>query len=183
MKCLALESKPGKQDTDSKLVRKLSFCPFCLYHGSNNLSYMNHVVIVHYNAAYGCGKCMKAVLLMGQQLKSHLKTCAGISKDDTASSSDREPALPATRESPCHVSKHAKDAKSNSAKESSSHKERKKSQKKSKDRDDASAKDKRDKDQSLISPARNKPLSSMCQGRLYARLIQCLPAFEICTAS
>ena len=96
MKCLALETKPGKQDMDSKMTKKLSFCPFCLYHGSNNLSYMNHFVITHYNAAYGCGKCLKVVLLTGQQAKSHLKSCPGFPKDDTASSSDREPAPPVT---------------------------------------------------------------------------------------
>ena len=163
MKCLALESKPGKQDADSKPVRKLSFCLFYLYHGSNNLSYMNQIVVMHYNMAYGCGKCLKVVLLMGQQLKSHLKTCTGFPKDDTALSSNREPRLPAAQESPCHASKHMKDAKSNSAKEStshtkesSSHKEHKKSQKKSKDWDDASAKDKWDKDHSKSNKSRKK---------------------------
>ena len=42
MKHLTLELKPDKQDTDSKPIRKLSFCSFCLYHGSNDISYMNH---------------------------------------------------------------------------------------------------------------------------------------------
>ena len=158
MKCLTLKSgKPGKQDTDSKPIKKLSFCPFCLYHGSNDLSYMNHIVIAHYNAEYGCSKCLKAVLLMGQQLKPHLKTCAGFPKDDTSSSSNREPALPVTQDSPCHSRQHAKDAKSDSAKESTSHtkesgsgKEHKRSHKKykSKDRDNVSAKEKWDKDHS-----------------------------------
>ena len=121
MKCLTLDMKPGKQDTDSKLVRKLSFCPFCLYQGSNDLSYVSHIVFTHYNMAYGCDKCLKAVLLMGQQLKSHLKTCTGFPKDDTASLSDWEPALPATRESLHYLIKCLKNAKSDSAKESTSH--------------------------------------------------------------
>ena len=140
---------------DSKLVKKLSFCPFCLYHGSNDLSCMNHIVIMHYNAACGCSKCLKAVLFMGQHLKSHFKTCAGFSKDDTASSSNQEPVRPVAQDSPCYSSKHAKDAKSDSTKEStshsmesSSHKEHKKSHKKSKDWDDVSAKDKWNKDHS-----------------------------------
>ena len=51
MKCFTLELKPGKQDADSKPVKNLSFCPFCLYHGSNDISYMNHIVTAHYNAA------------------------------------------------------------------------------------------------------------------------------------
>ena len=38
---------------------KMSFCPFCMYVGMNDLSYLNHIIIVHYNASYGCGKCLK----------------------------------------------------------------------------------------------------------------------------
>ena len=121
MKCLTLEEKLGKQDTDSKLVRKLSFCPFCLYHGSNNLSYMNHIMVMHYNAAYGCGKCLKVVLLMGQMLKSHLKSCAGFPKDDTTSSSNWKPTQPTAHKSPHCTSKCTKDAKPDGTKESTSH--------------------------------------------------------------
>ena len=36
-----------------KLV-KLSFCPFCTYVGGNDLSYLNHMIIAHYNVSYGC---------------------------------------------------------------------------------------------------------------------------------
>ena len=38
---------------------KMSFCPFCMYAGMSNLSYLNHIFIVHYKASYGCGKCLK----------------------------------------------------------------------------------------------------------------------------
>ena len=38
---------------------KMSFCPFCIYAGMNNLSYLNHIIIAHYNASYGWGKCLK----------------------------------------------------------------------------------------------------------------------------
>ena len=41
---------------------KLSFCPFCTYAGGNDLSYLNHIIIVHYNASYGYGKCLKQPL-------------------------------------------------------------------------------------------------------------------------
>ena len=34
---------------------KLSFCPFCVYVGGNDLSYLNHIMIAHYNTSYGCG--------------------------------------------------------------------------------------------------------------------------------
>ena len=37
---------------------KLSFYPFCTYAGGNDLSYLNHI-IMHYNASYGFGKCLK----------------------------------------------------------------------------------------------------------------------------
>ena len=38
---------------------KMSFCPFCMYAGVNDLSYLSHIIIAHYNASYGCGKCLK----------------------------------------------------------------------------------------------------------------------------
>ena len=38
--------------------KKVSFCPFCQYMGSNDMSYLNHIVIAHYNVSYGCGKCL-----------------------------------------------------------------------------------------------------------------------------
>ena len=41
-------------DLQDKSV-KLSFCPFCAYAGGNDLSYLNHIIIVHYNVNYGCG--------------------------------------------------------------------------------------------------------------------------------
>ena len=136
MKFLALESKPGKQDVDSKPVKKLSFCPFCLYHGSNDIRYINHIIGTHYNAAYGCGKCLKEVFLLGQQLKTHIKVCVGFPKDDTTSSSDREPPLPGTQDSPCCIIPCSKEAKSGNTKGPSSHKEQ----------DGTPVKDKWDKD-------------------------------------
>ena len=33
---------------------KLSFCPFCAYEAGNDLSYLNHIIIIHYNVSYGC---------------------------------------------------------------------------------------------------------------------------------
>ena len=136
MKHLTLESRPGKQDMDSKPVKKLSFCPFCLYHGSNDISYNNHIVSAHYNEAYGCGKCLKEVFLSGQQLKTHIKVYY-----NTTSSSDQEPLLPGTQDSPRHISPCSKEAKSGSTKEPSSHKDHKKSHKHSKEWDGTPAKD------------------------------------------
>ena len=146
MKCLALELKPVKQDADSKPVKKLSFCPFCLYHRGNDISYMNHIIGTHYNAAYGCSKCLKEVFLLGQQLKTHIKVCVGFLKDDTTSSSDQEPLLPGTQDSLCRISPRSKEAKSGSAKGPSSHKDQRKSHKNSKEQDGTPAKDKRNED-------------------------------------
>ena len=111
-----------KSDVVRKATKKLSFCPFCLYHGSNDMSYMNHIVCGHYYANYGCGKCLKEVFTMGQQLKNHLKICTGFPKTGTPSSSEKEPMPQGSQESskasPRH-SYHPKKKKWDSAKKSS----------------------------------------------------------------
>ena len=65
----------GKGRTGNKC---LSFCPFCLYVGSNDKTFMNHTICGHYDAAYGCGKCLDKVTMSGQQMSSHLKHCKGL---------------------------------------------------------------------------------------------------------
>ena len=54
---------------------KMSFCPFCTYVGANNLSYLNHIIIAHYNASYGCRKCLKQAFVSSSALHNH-KMCA-----------------------------------------------------------------------------------------------------------
>ena len=54
---------------------KLSFCPFCTYVGGNDLSYLNHIIIMHYNASYGCGKCLKQAFVSSSALHNHKKVC------------------------------------------------------------------------------------------------------------
>ena len=61
-------------DLQDKSV-KLSFCPFCTYVGGNDLSYLNHIIIVHYNASYGCGKCLKQAFVSSSALHNHKKVC------------------------------------------------------------------------------------------------------------
>ena len=50
-----------KMETDAqavgKMKRQLLFCPFCQYLSSNDWSYLNHIICMHYNVSYGCGKC------------------------------------------------------------------------------------------------------------------------------
>ena len=68
-------------DLQDKLV-KLSFCPFCTYVGGgggrNDLSYLNHIIIAHYNASYRCGKCLKQVFVSSSALHNHKKVCIGL---------------------------------------------------------------------------------------------------------
>ena len=46
-----------------------------MYSGSNDPSYMIHIICVHYNTNYGCGKCLNEVLTTGQLLKAHMNVC------------------------------------------------------------------------------------------------------------
>ena len=61
-------------DLQDKSV-KLSFCPFCAYAGGNDLSYLNHIIIVNYNTSYGCGKCLKQAFVSSSVLHTHKKVC------------------------------------------------------------------------------------------------------------
>ena len=70
-----------KADAAGKAVKKLSFCLFCMYLGSNDPSYMNHIICGHNNANYRCRKCLKEVFTTGQPLKNHIKVCKGLPKE------------------------------------------------------------------------------------------------------
>ena len=58
---------------------KLSFCPFCTYAGGNDLSYLNHIIIAHYNVSYGCGQFLKQVFVSSLVLHTHKKVCIELS--------------------------------------------------------------------------------------------------------
>ena len=47
----------------------------CLWGGGNDLSYLNHIIIAHYNASYGCGKCLKQDFVSSLALHYHKKVC------------------------------------------------------------------------------------------------------------
>ena len=68
---------PLQVDLRDKSV-KLSFCPFCAYAGGNDLSYLNHVIIAHYNTSYGCRKCLKQAFISSSALHTHKKVCLGL---------------------------------------------------------------------------------------------------------
>ena len=65
-------------EASGKTKQKLSFCLFCQYLGGNDLSYLNHIVCMHYNVSYGCRKCLNEVFTTGQQLTMHMKQCKGL---------------------------------------------------------------------------------------------------------
>ena len=88
-------------DTEAggKIKRKLSFCPFCQYSGSNDPSYLNHIICMHYNASYGCRKCLKEVFPTGQQLTVHIKCCKGLKMEVTEDKLATSPAKGASSSS------------------------------------------------------------------------------------
>ena len=70
---------------------KLSFCPFCTYVQGNDLSYLNHVIIAHYNASYGCRKCLKQAFVSSSALHNHKKVCLGLTSRKSTRGSDGRP--------------------------------------------------------------------------------------------
>ena len=65
-------------------VCKTVVLPFLCIHGGNDLSYLNHIIIVHYNASYRCGKCMKQAFVSSSALHNHKKVCLGFTKKSSA---------------------------------------------------------------------------------------------------
>ena len=43
--------------------------------GGNDLSYLNYIIIAHYNASYGCRKCLKQAFVSSSALHNHKKVC------------------------------------------------------------------------------------------------------------
>ena len=70
---------------------KLSFCPFCAYAGGNDLSYLNHIIITHYNVRYGCGRCLKQAFISSSVLHTHKKVCLGFTSTKAARAPDGKP--------------------------------------------------------------------------------------------
>ena len=70
---------------------KLSFCPFCAYAGGNDLSYLNHIIIAHYNVSYGCGRCLKQAFISSLALHTHKKVCLRFPSKKAAGVPDGKP--------------------------------------------------------------------------------------------
>ena len=70
---------------------KLSFCPFCAYAGGNDLSYLNHIIVAHYNTSCRCGKYLKQAFVSSSALHSHKKVCLGFTSEKATRVLDGKP--------------------------------------------------------------------------------------------
>ena len=70
---------------------KLLFCPFCAYAWGNDLPCLNHIIITHYNASYGCGKCLKQAFISSLALHTHKKVCLRLTSRKAAGVPDGKP--------------------------------------------------------------------------------------------
>ena len=59
--------------------------------GENDLSYLNHIIIAHYNASYRCGKCLKQAFVSSSALHNHKKVCLGLASRKSTRVSDGKP--------------------------------------------------------------------------------------------
>ena len=74
-----------------KYHTKLCFCLFCKYSGANDLSFLNHIMHTHYQANYGCGKCLEEVCSESQPMQNHFKECEGLPDSDSSCSPHHSP--------------------------------------------------------------------------------------------
>ena len=78
-----LTTPPGRS---LRQVGETIVLPLLCLCGGNDLSYLNHIIIAHYNASYGCGKCLKQAIVSSSTLQNH-KVCIGlVPKKSTAGS-------------------------------------------------------------------------------------------------
>ena len=78
-------SRPSRQ------VSKTIALPLLHLGRENDLSYLNHIIIAHYNASYGCGKCLKQAFVSPSALHDHKKVCLGFITKKPAAGSDNKP--------------------------------------------------------------------------------------------
>ena len=55
----------------------------------NDLSYLDHIIIAHYNASYGCGKYLKQAFVSSSALHNHKKVCLRFAKKPTTGSDSK----------------------------------------------------------------------------------------------
>ena len=70
-------------------VCKTVILPLLCIHMGNDLSYLNHIIITHYNASYGCGKCLKQAFVSSSALHNHKKVCLKFTKKPATGSNSK----------------------------------------------------------------------------------------------
>ena len=75
----------------SRQVSKIIILPLLHLCQGNDLSYLNHIIIVHYNASYGCGLCLKQAFVLSSILHNHKKVCIRFIAKKPATGSDGKP--------------------------------------------------------------------------------------------
>ena len=66
-------SRSSRQVGETLILPLMRLC-----RGGNDLLYLNHIIIAHYNASYGCGKCLKQAFVSSSALHNHKKVCLGL---------------------------------------------------------------------------------------------------------
>ena len=67
-------SQSSRQVSETLVLPLLCLC----WGGGNDLSYLNHIIIAHYNASYGCRKCLKQAFVSSSALHNHKKVFIGL---------------------------------------------------------------------------------------------------------
>ena len=79
-------SRLARQVSKALLLPLLHLCV-----GGNDLSYLNHIMIIHYNASYGCGKCLKQAFVSSSVLHTYKKVCLGLTSRKATKVPDSKP--------------------------------------------------------------------------------------------
>ena len=75
-------SRSSRQVGEALILPLLHLC---------DLSYLNHIIIVHYNTSYRCRKCLKQAFISSSALHSHKKVCLGLASKMSAGVSNGKP--------------------------------------------------------------------------------------------
>ena len=86
--CHMLMTPPGRP---SRQVSKTIILHLLHLRRGNDLSYLNHIIIAHYNVSYGCGKCLKQAFVSSSTLHNHKKVCIRFVAKKSAAGSDSKP--------------------------------------------------------------------------------------------
>ena len=70
-------------------VCKIVILPLLCLCGGNDFLYLNHIIIVHYNASYGCRKCLKQAFVSSSALQNHKKVYLRFTKKPVAGSDSK----------------------------------------------------------------------------------------------